>query len=463
MYLSRSQRTKDKNRSSRRKRRRNRLLLINLSLLTMIGALLIYYYIDSRGNSPQIIQQAEPPAAIEDHTNKDNPDDIAAPTEHTKEELPLPAQEDKQQEGQENSGKQDADVENDEQPSPELPEQQENTDSEADAPAQPAEPKIAPETNDDSALQLNFVGDIMFSGKAEEKLLKEGFDYPYKKLGHLFLKDDLTVGNLESPVTTGGIGAADKTYVFKSSPKALEALSAAGMDAVSLANNHILDQGVSGLQDTFKHLQRHNMVYVGAGQNEDEAFEPKIVTRKGVKIALIGVSRVIPETSWYAGSKKPGVAGTYDPTRAVQAIQAASSKADLVVVLAHWGKERTTVLEEHQKTLAHTFVDAGADLVIGAHPHVLQGVEQYKGKWIAYSTGNFIFTRSSNEQTWETAVFQASCTKSGDCTLKLIPYHAELAQPVPMEKEKAYELLKKVESFSSGNVGFRKDGTAYVR
>jgi poly-gamma-glutamate capsule biosynthesis protein CapA/YwtB (metallophosphatase superfamily) len=316
--------------------------------------------------------------------------------------------------------------------------------------------------NSDSILTFNFAGDMMFAGKVEAKLKEKGYDYPFKHLGKLFLNDDLTIANLETPITTSGIGAANKQFVFKSSPKALDALKKTGMDAVGLANNHILDQGVSGLLDTIKYLEKTGIQYAGAGKNADEAYAPEYFTRQGVKIALIAVSRVVPHEDWYAGKGKPGVAQAYNPALALKSIATARKKADIVIVMAHWGKERDLRPIKNQTELAHQFVDAGADLVIGAHPHVLQGLEQYKGKWIAYSTGNFIFTKSSTTSTWKTAIFATTCTPKGECKIKLIPYHAEIGQPVPMSSKDGQQLFKEIEKLSIGGVKIKKDGTVIM-
>lgn len=299
-------------------------------------------------------------------------------------------------------------------------------------------------------LVFHFGGDTLFAGKVAEKLAATGFDFPFQYVSGLFQNDDLTVLNLETPVTDNGVSAEDKQYVFKSSPLALDAMAKAGVDAVNLANNHTLDQGQEGLLDTLSHLKNAGIASVGAGKNADEAFTPYYTERKGVKIALLGFSRVLPKSDWNAGAGTPGIAGVYDPTRAYQEIQKAKQKAEIVIVIAHWGKERVQQIDSTESTLAHGFIDAGADLVIGGHPHVLQGVEQYKGKWIAYSTGNFIFTKSTNAKTWETGVFEAHCSKGGSCGLKLIPYQAELAQPVPMNEEDGAKLLKEIQDLSPG-------------
>ncbi|MET3209217.1 UNVERIFIED_CONTAM: poly-gamma-glutamate capsule biosynthesis protein CapA/YwtB (metallophosphatase superfamily) [Paenibacillus sp. PvR008] len=323
--------------------------------------------------------------------------------------------------------------------------------------------KAASDGTASPTVTLHFVGDVQFSGKVEQSLENNGFYFPYQYLGNLFRKDDLTIANLETPVTTGGVGALNKTYVYKSSPKALTALAAAGIDAVNLANNHILDQGTDGLLDTLKYLKENDIAYTGAGRNVKEAYAPHYFERKGIKIALLGATRVMPEASWNAGAKQPGVAGAYDSTAIVKSIREARKQADLVIVIAHWGKERATALEPHQTELSHAFIDAGADLVIGGHPHVLQGMEQYKGKWIAYSTGNFIFSKSTLPATWDTAIFQATCTRTGACSMKLTPYRAELGQPVPLKDAEASKILQGVAAMSPGNVSVGADGTVTAR
>lgn len=330
----------------------------------------------------------------------------------------------------------------------ETPEQEPEAETvtDSDAAASVDEPNAA---DSGERVLIHFAGDTIFSGKVADKLEKEGYDYPYRFVKELFLNDDLSIVNLETPVTDGGTAAENKTYVFKSSPKALPEMAKAGIDAVNLANNHSLDQGTEGLLDTIEHLKQNGLQYFGAGKNGTDAYAPIYIERKGIKIAVCGFTRVIPESHWAAG-KNPGVAAAYDSTQAVKSVKAARKKADLVLVVTHWGKERATKLEEHQTELAHAFIDAGADLVVGGHPHVMQGLERYKGKWIAYSAGNFIFTKSKDPKTWETAVFAAECSKDGECSLKLIPYKTELGQPVPMNEEEGAKLLKEVQGYSPG-------------
>lgn len=316
-----------------------------------------------------------------------------------------------------------------------------------------------PENTSGGTVRLNFAGDVIFAGKVGELLQKKGYDYSYSALDGMFKKDDLTVVNLETPITTGGVGAANKQFVFKGAPEALDALKSAGVDAVNLANNHTLDQGEEGLLDTLDHLGKRGIPYVGAGRNSKEAYSAQYFERQGIKIALLGFTRVMPHSDWMAGAGKPGIASVYDSAEALKAIAAAKRKADLVVVVVHWGKERMEQYDKTQQALGRSFIDAGADLVMGGHPHVLQGIEPYKGKWIAYSTGNFIFTRSTVPATWETAVFQAECSKEGQCSLTLSPMDAELGQPVPMNDADGQLLLNKVAALSSGRIKIGSDGS----
>ncbi|MGG2919052.1 CapA family protein [Brevibacillus parabrevis] len=311
-------------------------------------------------------------------------------------------------------------------------------------------------------VRLTFVGDVMMSGNVEKTLLEKGYDYPFTHVRSLFLQDDFTIANLETPLTTKGTPADNKQYVYKSSPLAAPAMKAAGIDAVNLANNHSMDQGVAGLLDTFDALAKNGIAYVGGGKDSVEAFTPIVVERNGIKLALLGFSRVIPEVSWFATEKQPGLAGSYDSAKAVQAIQQAKAHADLVVVIAHWGKEREDFPVDHQKELAKAYIDAGADLIVGGHPHVLQGFERYNGKWIAYSLGNFIFTRSTEPKTWQTMVLQASCTKDASCELTMLPFHAELGRAVPMNDTDGAALLQRIESLSE-NVQIEADGLVRAR
>lgn len=318
---------------------------------------------------------------------------------------------------------------------------------------------LKPETGE---VTMSFVGDVIFAGRVKTRMETDGYDYPYVHVEKL-LQSDISIANLETPITNRG-QAQYKEYTYQSTPLALPAFRKAGFDLVTLANNHILDYGVDGLIDTMRHLSNNDIAFVGAGETEDDAYKPVIIERNGVKIAFIGLSRVVPNQSWKALNPNPihpnglpGVANAYDLTKPITAIQKASKFADLIVVLPHWGIERQMKPTQQQVELAHQYIDAGADLIVGSHPHVLQSVEKYKGKWIVYSMGNFLFTTNpSSSETWNSAVLKTTC-KYGACEIQMVPIHNEGLIPRPMADEKAQEMFDKLMQVSPG-VTFDRSG-----
>ena len=462
MYPPRSN-NRQKNKRSSKGRRRTVWTWVNVSLLLLISAMLTYYFIGDRdsgtASAPPVAEIVVSPSPSADDAAAPEPSATATPgTEPSMtpdpspsatpeiSPTPSPSQETAVSPSPDSSGTA-ADAGNTE------------GDDSASAPAAGGQTVSGlPQDASGATVKLNFAGDVIFSGKVADLLQKKGYEYSYSALDGMFKKDDLTIVNLETPITTGGVGAENKQYVFKGAPEALDALKSAGVDAVNLANNHTLDQGEQGLLDTLNNLGTRGIPYVGAGKNSKEAYTAQYFERNGIKIALLGFTRVIPHSDWMAGASKPGVASVYDSSEALKTIAAAKKKADLVVVVVHWGKERVEQYDTAQQALGRSFIDAGADLVMGGHPHVLQGIEPYKGKWIAYSTGNFIFTRSTTPATWETAVFQAECSIKGQCSLTLHPMDAELGQPVPMNDADGQLLLNRVQSLSSGLIKIGSDG-----
>lgn len=470
MYSPRSAKKRSK---TTRKQRSNRMWTwINTSLLVMITILLLYYFYSGRGQYGRLRPSdggapAAPPASAQAAASPAHAAVPAAPSAGAA--SPSPAASPPAAEGPSAAASPSAAAETPAQaeatpaPSPEAAAPAASADSPAppkgESPGAEGETAGLPAGGESGkTVTLSFAGDVMFAGKVGELLKQQGYGYPYARLNGLFLQDDLSVVNLETPVTLRGT-AANKTYVYKSSPEALAPLKAAGVDAVNLANNHTLDMGEQGLLDTLSNLGKSGIPYVGAGKDAAEAYSAQYFKRGGITIALLGFTRVMPEAGWAAGPRKPGVASAYSSSTAEQAVAAAAKKADVVAVVVHWGKERVNDADQNQQRLAHSLIDAGADLVIGGHPHVLQGVEPYKGKWIAYSTGNFIFTRSATKTTWETAVFQAKCSADGQCALKAKPYEAQLGQPVPMEAAAGQTLLKRLDSLSPSRVNIAPDGT----
>ncbi|MBP3962101.1 CapA family protein [Paenibacillus lignilyticus] len=402
-----------------RARRMKRLFAINLVLLLIIGALAVVYVVQRQDGNEKLNN-----AANEQHAPADS--DNAGQSEDAGNETGTEADDSTSE------GHTIYEPISDDEPS---------TDNEAATGG-----TVTPD--DGGQVNLSFTGDVLLAASVEKLMLKNGYDYPYAKVLNELKTPDLMAVNLETPVTLRGTPAENKQYVYKSSPDALPALKAAGIDVVNLANNHTLDQGEEGLLDTIAHLDEAGIPNMGAGRDELEAFKPVLLEAKGISVAYLGLTRVVPVGSWKATKDHAGLAETYDSTRAVAAIKQAKKQADIVVVMVHWGIEREDLPNNDQKRLAHEYIDAGADLVIGSHPHVLQGFESYKGKWIAYSLGNFIFSGMTPDKTKDTGVLQAACNEKGDCALKFNPMRAVQSQPAPLTGEEGVALLKRMSSIS---------------
>ncbi|GGM40710.1 hypothetical protein GCM10007977_047660 [Dactylosporangium sucinum] len=202
---------------------------------------------------------------------------------------------------------------------------------------------------------------------------------------------DLAVVNLETAITTRGT-PEPKEFHFRAPATAYEAVKAAGVDAVSIANNHALDYGRVGFADTLDAASAAGMPVFGGGRTIDEAYAPLILPVQGVRVAIVGFSQIHTlAESWKAGPTTPGIALAWDVDRAVAAVRAARSQADLVVVFNHWGTERDSCPNKDQKSFAAALADAGADLIIGAHAHVLQGDGWLGRTYVAYGLGNFVW------------------------------------------------------------------------
>lgn len=208
---------------------------------------------------------------------------------------------------------------------------------------------------------------------------------------------DIFMLNNEFAFSKRGKEIKEKSYTFRADPKRVDILKEMGVDIVSLANNHALDFREEALLDTFITLEEANIEYVGAGINLERAKAPVYYTIVETKIAYVAASHVIYAMDWYATDTRPGMIGTYDPTLFLASIREAKENSDFVVAYVHWGKERVHEPVDYQKNLAKKYIDAGADVVIGCHPHVMQGIEIYKGKTIAYSLGNYWFNAAKRE------------------------------------------------------------------
>ncbi|MBO5278860.1 MAG: CapA family protein [Lachnospiraceae bacterium] len=260
------------------------------------------------------------------------------------------------------------------------------------------------------------------------------------------LEADIMMANEEFAFSERGTPMEDKQYTFRIAPRYTAIFTELGIDIVSLANNHALDFGAEALMDSCLALEEAGIRYVGAGENRERAKKLEIIEADGLKIGFLAASRVIPVTDWNAGKNSPGMLTTYDPSELIEEIEKGKGTCDALIVYVHWGEERMEFPEEYQKTMARQYIDAGADAVIGAHPHVMQGLEYYKGKLIAYSLGNYIFS----PRTGDGAMLRLTFEKGGKQQAQLVPFDASAFPVAMMEKEKQREFFDYMESISFG-------------
>jgi poly-gamma-glutamate synthesis protein (capsule biosynthesis protein) len=288
------------------------------------------------------------------------------------------------------------------------------------------------------SVRLAAVGDILLDRGVARQMDRFGRDFPLAQVREELAAADLTFGNLESPVCRAG-QAVPKPVVFRAAPERLAALTAAGFDLVSLGNNHVLDYGRAGLVETMRHLTAQGLRFVGAGRTAAAARSPVILERRGLRIAFLGFSAFLPE-GVLLQPEKPGVAWL-DPEAVEAHLGRARGQAEVVVVSLHWGVEYRSQPTERQRAWAHRFVQAGADLILGHHPHVVQGVEVYRGALIAYSLGNFVFD-SPSRQVSTTALLECDLAAEGVVRAELVPLALRGCRPVRMEPEAAARTLK---------------------
>jgi len=244
-------------------------------------------------------------------------------------------------------------------------------------------------------ISIAAVGDVFMAGTSAPTLQKNGYDYPFDKTKYLFEQADVVVANLESPLTSRGTAFIHKKYVFRApAEQVAPSLAKAGFNLVTLANNHTMDYGAVGLRDTKIALDQYSIAYMGAGKDLETARKPYIFEKQGFKVGFLAYSLTYPEDFW-ANSKRAGTAFGYEH-HIRQDIQKLVKEVDSVVVSFHWGREGTTKLRAYQTRLGRVAIDEGASLVIGHHPHIMQGLERYKNGLILYSLGNYVFGSYSN-------------------------------------------------------------------
>jgi poly-gamma-glutamate synthesis protein (capsule biosynthesis protein) len=236
---------------------------------------------------------------------------------------------------------------------------------------------------------LAVAGDVHFTGRTAALLGAP--ERAFGPIATVLGGADLAMVNLETAVTTRGT-PEPKTFHFRAPAAAYAAVKAAGIDAVSLANNHVLDYGRVGLADTLDAAAAAGVPVFGAGRDAASAYAPWVSNVRGTRVAVLGLSQITTLAStWGALDDRSGVALTFDVERVRGAVRQARSVADVVVAFLHWGPEGITCPSARQTTFTRVLVDAGVDIIVGAHAHVLQGVGWSGRVFVAYGMGNFVW------------------------------------------------------------------------
>ena len=267
--------------------------------------------------------------------------------------------------------------------------------------------------------RLLFAGDIMLSRYVGKLIAHTGDPrFPFLKVAEELRSADIAFANLEGPISSRGKNQGS-IYSFRADPVVVEGLAFAGFDVLALANNHIWDWGADALVDTLSLLENVGISAIGAGHDYEEAHAPKIVSAGDAKIAFLAYTNLVPR-GYTSSASRPATA-FLDVDIAATDIARARDEADIVVVSVHWGEEYETHHNEFQEVFARGFIDAGANLVVGHHPHVVQELERYRNGYIAYSLGNFVFDQDISKETMRGAALEVMLRGKEIESVRLLP------------------------------------------
>ncbi|MGG2092582.1 CapA family protein [Bacillus sp. S13(2024)] len=309
---------------------------------------------------------------------------------------------------------------------------------------------------EDPEITLTFSGDTMFDWQLRPVIQSKGADYPFQHVKPEIEKADYSFVNLESAFTTREKKYPGQLFWIKSDPSTLQAIKNTGYDIVNIGNNHTLDYYQDGLLDTISHVEKIGLPYIGAGKNASDAYTAREVTIKGKKFKFISFVRFMPDSAWVATNDKPGIANGYDLNLVTKTIKEQKKDADYMIVYMHWGVEKTNRPADYQKEYVQKMVEAGANAIVGSHPHWLQGFEYYNKVPVAYSLGNFLFPDYVTGHSAETGVLTIKF-KGKNVQMSFNPYMIRNNQITPLQDTEKQNMLQYLQSISN-NVQIDKDG-----
>jgi len=280
---------------------------------------------------------------------------------------------------------------------------------------------IEPVLEEPSEIRLLAVGDIMLGRYVETLMNANGDEYPFARISDLVNDQDFVFANFEGPIVTNHLQTPDFTTSFDFDPRMASAIASQGFNLVSLANNHTLDKGSENFEQTRVYLEEVGINSIGHSRNEssDYSYESTVNDQKFVFLAF-----------------NEAVNPVFNNEAAIEATRLAAINEEVFVVVSmHWGIEYQLQSAESQQEMAHKLVEAGADLIIGHHPHVTQEVEVYQDRMIFYSLGNFIFDQYFSLDTQEELSFEMTLSSQGEVKYELIPVQSQKSQPFKMTGE----------------------------
>lgn len=301
---------------------------------------------------------------------------------------------------------------------------------------------------DDATIKIMVGGDVMFGRYVERQIDTYGSTWPFDEIAERLAAADLTLINLESPFSITGATTPDDSLILRGEPKGVDGLVKAGVDFAALANNHIPDMGYLGLSDTKSLLQSNKILYAGAGDTKQSAHQPAIFERGGQRIVVLSYT-------YGVNFDKTGVVYATTDAIAAKADIEALQDVDIILAMVHFGQEYAATPSQRQRDFAHALIDAGANAVIGSHPHVPQPIETYKDRPIFYSLGNLVFDQEPGGNRDRSATSELTFKGPNLQRVKLHPYHIHnYGQPKWLSDGREYQEILELFELPSGELVF---------
>ncbi len=323
----------------------------------------------------------------------------------------------------------------------------------------PASKAFAQNSDSVRSVSLLALGDVNLGRTVGQEILKGKTDFPFEKFDSLLARAEFVFANLECPVTdqNGETQSPKSNFIFCAPPGAGATLRRAGITVVSTANNHAFDYGLRGLQETIKFLRKDSVLFAGTVMNAGEEFTPVVIERCGIRIGILAYTQIVNfRKRW------KGLISIFDSARACREIQALRPQVDFVIASYHGGDEYKDIPGKSAEREMRLLAEFGADFVLGHHPHVPNGIEIYRGCWIFHSLGNAVFNQP--QRFWTQRSFAALLMlekRNGQkkiSSIELIPFHPGYQPSLDLDKNKAQELMDRVQMLSTVSITHTERG-----